>query len=269
MTAITPKEVTWPVVEIFGPTIQGEGVDQGVAAHFVRFGGCDYRCSWCDTPHAVIPAEVRRNAQRMTAEDIGEACRARDNSARSYVPWIILTGGNPALHDLGELVTELHASGYLVAVETQGSRWRNWMGRVDRLCVSPKPPSSGMASVKHEDELQRFLHEGMKARAVERPYEWLFLKIPIFNHYDLNFAERTRLQLSDTLLYLSAGNDAGRTVGEPERRDERSRSEVRNHLCDQFEWLVNEVLKRPHLCVPDVICQLQSHVLAWGNEIGH
>lgn len=42
---------TWPVVELFGSTIQGEGVDQGVVTHFVRFGGCDFRCSWClETP---------------------------------------------------------------------------------------------------------------------------------------------------------------------------------------------------------------------------
>ena len=58
---------TFPVVEIFGPTVQGEGPDAGVPAYFVRFGGCDFRCSWCDSMHAVDPAEVRANAERLTA----------------------------------------------------------------------------------------------------------------------------------------------------------------------------------------------------------
>jgi 7-carboxy-7-deazaguanine synthase len=269
MTAIKPKVASWPVVEIFGPTIQGEGVDQGVAAHFVRFGGCDYRCDWCDTPHAVIPAEVRKNATKMDADDIGHACRQLDPDIGS-VPWIILTGGNPGLHDLSSLITELHESGYLVAVETQGSRWRKWMRDVDRLCVSPKPPSSGMATSKHESDLQRFLHEGMAARIDgRRPYEWMFLKIPIFTDDDLDFASLIRRQLSDALLYLSAGNDAGRTVGNPKRQDERSLDQVRGDLCDQYEWLLGAVMKRPDLVQQNVICQLQAHVLAWGNELGH
>ena len=52
----------YPVIEIFGPTIQGEGSEAGLATHFIRVGGCDYRCSWCDTMYAVDPAAVRANA---------------------------------------------------------------------------------------------------------------------------------------------------------------------------------------------------------------
>ena len=48
-----------PVVEIFGPTIQGEGAEAGIPTHFVRVGGCDFRCSWCDTMYAVDPEIVR------------------------------------------------------------------------------------------------------------------------------------------------------------------------------------------------------------------
>ena len=47
------------VVETFGPTIQGEGPYAGRVCHFVRFGGCDYRCTWCDSMHAVDPGLVR------------------------------------------------------------------------------------------------------------------------------------------------------------------------------------------------------------------
>lgn len=267
MTDVIKKMPTkWPVVEIFGPTVQGEGVDQGVAAHFVRFGGCDFRCTWCDTPHAVIPSEVRKNATKMDAVSIGEKLRSLDLE-EGCIPWVILTGGNPALHDLTELVEELHESGYLVAVETQGSRWREWMADVDRLCVSPKPPSSQ----QEYDwlQVQRFLDESLRQRALgKRDYEWCFLKVVCFSEDDLEWAEEVRKQFSNCLLYLSAGNDAGRTVGRPDRVDTRTTDQVRLDLLKSARELTESVLERPALCQQDVIVQAQFHVALWGNEMG-
>src|SRR5690606_15490248 len=104
---------TYPVVEIFGPTIQGEGPYQGESAVFVRFGGCDYKCSWCDTPHAVLPEYVRQ-ARRMTSEEIIAAAARVSRDVR----WLVLTGGNPALHDLTRVVVSAQRIGYRVAVET-------------------------------------------------------------------------------------------------------------------------------------------------------
>src|SRR3954464_7540281 len=60
------------VVEIFGPTIQGEGPLAGSKTMFIRFGGCDYRCKMCDSLHAVIPSAVKKNARYMTAEEIAD-----------------------------------------------------------------------------------------------------------------------------------------------------------------------------------------------------
>src|SRR5438105_206992 len=57
---------TFPVIEVFGPTVQGEGPDAGRPAYFVRFGGCDYRCSWCDSMYAVEPADVRSHAEHLS-----------------------------------------------------------------------------------------------------------------------------------------------------------------------------------------------------------
>ena len=105
-----------PVVEVFGPTIQGEGELAGVPTAFVRFGGCDYRCSWCDSLFAVLPEDVRR-APRMTPAEVAAALAALEGSPE----WVTLSGGNPALLELGELVALLHASGRRVTVETQGS----------------------------------------------------------------------------------------------------------------------------------------------------
>src|SRR6478752_6895841 len=117
------RSAALPVIEIFGPTVQGEGPDMGRPAYFVRFGGCDFRCTWCDSMHAVEPALVRASATAMSAPEIADRLGALE---------------------AGPLVDILHESGYEVAVETQGSRWREWLGGVDRLVVSPKGPSSGM-----------------------------------------------------------------------------------------------------------------------------
>src|SRR3954454_18364888 len=87
---------TFPVIEIFGPTIQGEGAEAGLPTHFVRLGGCDYRCSWCDTMYAVDPATVRATSERLEVAEIVERLGRLDG----HPEWVTLSGGNPALHHL-------------------------------------------------------------------------------------------------------------------------------------------------------------------------
>ena len=71
-----------PVAEVFGPTVQGEGELQGVPCYFVRLGGCDFKCSWCDTPHAVLPEEVRQ-LERLDEKGIMERLQGLEGSARA------------------------------------------------------------------------------------------------------------------------------------------------------------------------------------------
>jgi hypothetical protein len=73
-----------PVVEIFGPTIQGEGAEAGMATHFVRVGGCDFRCSWCDTMYAVDPEVVRATAEKLSSQEI--VGRVADQRRQSSSP---------------------------------------------------------------------------------------------------------------------------------------------------------------------------------------
>jgi len=72
------------ISEIFGPTVQGEGALIGKPTVFVRTGGCDFRCSWCDTLHAVLPAH-RHDWTPMTPEEI----LARVEELTSGVPVLI------------------------------------------------------------------------------------------------------------------------------------------------------------------------------------
>jgi len=130
------------ISEIFGPTIQGEGALIGQPTVFVRTGGCDYRCSWCDTLHAV-DSKFRDDWRPMTAADI--FARVRELSGGRPI-MVSLSGGNPAIQPLGELIALGKSRGYQFALETQGSIAQDWFAELDVLTLSPKPPSSGMTT---------------------------------------------------------------------------------------------------------------------------
>lgn len=127
------------IAEIFGPTIQGEGAVIGVPTVFVRAGGCDYRCSWCDSLHAVDSA-YRHEWTPMRADEImAEVARLSGDTPIT----VSLSGGNPAIQDFAPLIALGKSAGYGFVMETQGSVAREWFGELDTLILSPKPPSSG------------------------------------------------------------------------------------------------------------------------------
>jgi len=96
------------ISEIFGPTVQGEGPLIGQPTVFVRTGGCDYRCVWCDTLYAVLP-EHRSEWVLMTPTEIE---RRIDELASNNPVLVTLSGGNPALQPLAPLIELGHAEGH-------------------------------------------------------------------------------------------------------------------------------------------------------------
>jgi 7-carboxy-7-deazaguanine synthase len=234
-----------PVVEIFGPTVQGEGPEAGRPAYFVRFGGCDFRCSWCDSMHAVDPAIVRATAEQLEPREI---C-ARLSNLNDGPELVVLSGGNPALLELEPLVDLLKANGREVAVETQGSRWKSWLTHVDRLVVSPKGPSSGMDSPEHRRQLTSFLQNAEDAGT--RPA----LKAVIFDNEDLEHARWLALTWPELPLHLSTGTDIGLTE-----------EETIGHLLVRLRWLSETVACDRALSRAQV--GVQQHVLAWGTRRG-
>ncbi len=237
-------DATFPVVELFGPTVQGEGPDAGRPAYFVRFGGCDYRCDWCDSMHAVEPSLVRA-AERLTAAELIARLRERPPGP----DLVVLSGGNPALLELGPAVEQLHHLDMQVAVETQGSVWRDWLGDVDRLVVSPKPPTSGMVNEKHAEQFTDFM-----SRAISTGVG-LALKIVVFDAEDLDWARQTASDYSEIPLYLSAGTDVG-----------VSEEQTIERLRDRYRWLCEAVAASADLRRARVLPQL--HVIAWGTALG-
>ncbi|MFJ4654440.1 7-carboxy-7-deazaguanine synthase QueE [Nocardia sp. NPDC088792] len=242
-----------PVIELFGPTIQGEGPDAGMPCLFVRFGGCDYRCTWCDSMHAVDPATVRREARRLDEADIVAELRQQVSDPTGML--VVLSGGNPAMHELGFLVHQLHDAGMRVSVETQGSLWKEWLRDVDRLVISPKPPSSGMATPAAVSQSARFMSAATQTDFEKRD---IYLKVVCFDSADVEFAFHFRehhRRADGTLLplFLSSGTDIGSSLPLP-------------GVASRFRWLCELVAGDPRAKDCKVLPQL--HVIAWGNEKG-
>ncbi len=114
-----------PLVEDFY-TIQGEGYHAGKPAYFIRLGGCDVGCRWCD-------AKYTWNPRLYPPTEIGTIVeRAASYPAQA----IVLTGGEPLLYPLGPLTDALHGRGLEIFLETSGSH--PFSGRFDWVCLSPK-----------------------------------------------------------------------------------------------------------------------------------
>jgi 7-carboxy-7-deazaguanine synthase len=204
-----------------------------------------------------LPAEVRR-AEKLEAGDIVERLGLLGGAARC----VVLSGGNPVLQELFDLVDQLHRGGMRVAVETQGSRWKPWLESVDRLCLSPKGPSSGMCERGGVYETL----DRVREIARERAPDWAFIKVVVFNEDDYRFARQLHMRAPELPFFLSAGNDAGRTVAAPDRIDPRGLAEVRADLLESSLRLVAQVLSDQ--AMSDVRVQSQYHVLLWGNVQG-
>jgi len=117
----------YKVNEIFY-TLQGEGAHSGIPAVFVRFSGCNLRCPWCDTEFTDFTP--------MTAEQIvAEALDLYDipNERRKM---IVLTGGEPSLQVDKPLIDALHAAGFYICIETNGTR--PLTDGIDWITCSPK-----------------------------------------------------------------------------------------------------------------------------------
>lgn len=235
-----------PVLEIFGPTVQGEGMVIGRKTKFVRTAGCDYRCAWCDSAFT-WDGTGKEDIRLLTAEEIVAELTALDGCAPDHVT---LSGGNPALlPQLGELIDVLRAAGTTVALETQGSRWQDWFLRIDELTLSPKPPSSGMTT-----DWARLAHI---IACLKESGGSFSLKIVVFDEADLGFAADAHGRYPGVPFYLQAGNGM---------LQEQTREVLLPYLLARYQWLVDRVMAEPRLRRVHVLPQL--HTWLWGNKKG-
>lgn len=246
-----------PLVEMFGPTIQGEGAVIGQQTYFMRFGLCDYKCTMCDSMNAVDPAQVKQNARFLTQEEIA------DEFARMYVPdstrWITLSGGNPCIYDLGVLAGTLKGYGYKLAVETQGTFCPDWLSLCDVITVSPKGP--GMGEDTSLEQLDNFLQLAHFYKIQNK----VNLKIVVFDQRDLEFAKMLaeRYSANGYPFYLSLGNPY------PPGYMEEHHPDYTQHvmtLIGCYKRLFEDIKNDPILSSMRFLPQW--HVFVWGNQKG-
>lgn len=177
MTETLAHTTTLPVMESFY-TIQGEGFFQGKAAYFIRLGGCDVGCVWCDVKDSW---DASRHPQRTVADIVEEVTTACPLDGRPEDgPVVVITGGEPLMHNLDELTAALKAKGYRTNLETSGS----WplSGHWDWICLSPKKFKAPLP------EVMPMANE---------------LKVVIFNRSDFAWAEQHAAMTSpECKLYL-------------------------------------------------------------------
>ena len=159
-----------PVMEHFY-TIQGEGAHTGKAAYFIRLGGCDVGCHWCDVKESWDPTLH----PSMETADIAKI-------AASHCKTIVLTGGEPLMWNLGPLTEQLKNLGCIIHIETSGAY--KMSGGLDWITLSPK--KTGLPKA----DIYEFAHE---------------LKVIIFNNNDFKFAMEQAEKVNDRCkLYLQS-----------------------------------------------------------------
>jgi organic radical activating enzyme len=131
-----------PIMEHFY-TIQGEGWNQGEAAYFVRVGGCDVGCRFCDVKESW-------NAQLYPPKDVQEIL---DEIYLLPSRSVVFTGGEPMHYNMDYITSELHKKGFRTYLETSGSQ--SMSGQWNWICLSPKKNKGPLDEVyRRADELK-------------------------------------------------------------------------------------------------------------------
>lgn len=241
------RQLRIPVMECFGPTIQGEGMVIGRKTMFVRTAGCDYSCAWCDSAFTWDGSE-KDKIRMLTPEELFSELKEIGGENFDHVT---ISGGNPALigQAMEEFIAVLHRSDVKVGLETQGSRWQDWFYRVDDLTISPKPPSSKMGTDFHI--LDTYVNRLKTARVN------FSLKIVIFDDEDFEYAKMVneRYKHKNIPFYLSVGNINPYQKGDISKR-----------LIRSLDWLWEKVLESPEMNNARPLPQL--HSIVWSNKRG-
>lgn len=253
-----------PVIEIFGPTIQGEGMVIGHRTHFIRFGGCDYKCKKCDSMHAVDGESIRQLAVYLDQDEVYTAIKEKMEPQDKMITF---SGGNPALWELGKTISRLHDAGIAVAVETQGTYWKHWLHACQIVTVSPKGPGMGE---KFEPDAFRNYCELLKY------HKGFNVKVVVFSNQDLEFALEVKELMRDVGVggkpfFLSVGNTnppQPKPMHALESNQKQEVLELRQILLDDMTIMAEEILQDKRCAEAGFIFLPQMHVLMWGNRQG-
>lgn len=254
-----------PIVEVFGPTIQGEASLAGIRTMFVRTGYCDGPgnskdgypwCKWCDSLHAVDP-KFKGNWTWMDEDEIYFKLR----ELAPYCKVVSISGGNPALHDMTDLVKLLRMHGYYINVETQGTVYKKWLNYCQSVTVSPKPPSAG-GSVDLESLKSFFRKLGDLVTVDDPEYKQspeVTMKIVVDPDQDEDYTFAGDLfKWADDAPVWEIANRYVSTLTYP--------TDTEEDLTRRWHRLIDRV--SADATIGDIGVLPQLHVLVWGHRLG-
>lgn len=166
------KNIKYPINEYF-LSVQGEGEQYGKLSLFLRFGKCNLRCSYCDTDYAFTEYKY------FSFKHIENILK----KYKSKTDRLIITGGEPLLYDLKEIVKNAKKLHYKISVETNGTLYQQWLENVDYVTVSPKKGSrQNKQTLKLANELKFVVQKRSDFKFVEQfmPFKPSFL-VPVSN----------------------------------------------------------------------------------------
>jgi 7-carboxy-7-deazaguanine synthase len=204
----------------------------------------------CDTLYAVLP-EYTHEWKPMTTEQVYAEIQRLSGNAPILVT---LSGGNPAIQPLGDLIERGRADGYTFALETQGSINQPWFARLHYLTLSPKTPGMLNPVRTNWERFNRCLSSARSGADGDGPS--ISLKMVIFDEADYTYAKDVAAHYPDLPVYLQAGNHTP-----PHLAQEVDISGILNRL----DWLIGRVIE-DHWYDARVLPQL--HLLLWGNRRG-
>lgn len=236
-----PAPTYLPVSEVFGPTIQGEGPHQGLMVQFVRLGGCNLSCSWCDTPYTWDASrfDIRAENPMTDVERILGQLKAD-------MP-VVVSGGEPLIHQgkpaFQQLLKGLRAKGCDIHLETNGTILPNDGTRkyVDHYSISPKLGHAG----EHKPSQRPTLAVG-----------WWDLPFPAGVTRALKFVVKTEADVEVAcVMAMSAGCPRTDTWVMPEGTTVEQLAVRWPDVCN---WATRWGVNASH----------RLHVLAWGDRKG-
>jgi len=217
------------VSEIFF-SVQGEGLNIGKPAIFIRLSGCNFvpPCRWCDTTYAFS------EGTEMTEEKIIGEC------LKYPCKYIVVSGGEPLMQPIETLIEQLWIHGFKIDIETNGSIYKH-LPWVETIVLSPKPPSSGMKT--DLETLQKFIDDPSTNRKV--------FKVVVSNEEDFEYAVALHQKFPCTTFIFQL---------ESQKEVDRKNA----------QWLVEKVKTDPRIKreLVDVRCLVQLQKIIWGIKRG-
>lgn len=251
----------FPISEIFGPTLQGEGPYIGEKCVFIRFALCPHDCAFCDSKYTWDPDHPEYGYEQLTVGEIINRVAAL--RTRVFPSSVVLTGGEPALQKTAHMIdflTELWRSGVArIQVETSGTIFQEWMASCNSVVISPKMSNAQLSDPETTTpdrvlNTVRLLHDYNYAS--EGPMHRTTTLKPVvftrddvveakFSYFTANFMARVGA------FVFQVGTKPGDGVQD---------------LLNRWRLITEVVLEDEELSACRVLPQ--SHVLLWGHKRG-